>query len=215
MIIKPYLIFDFDGTIVQSKMLAVQLFNELSGKHGGRRIEQQEIAYLSDLSIPDRLRALNVPLHKLPAIILEGKREYKKAAASLQPVEGIRDILISLKVNGYSLGILSSNTTGNIQRFLDLYDISVFDFIHSATNLFGKHKAIASMTRRFQIDRSQMLYVGDEQRDVQACKKIGVKIVAVTWGFDSAPLLAEAEPDFLCHSPAAFADLIREGGLLT
>lgn len=191
-------------------MLAIQLFNELSGKYGGKKIDQQDIAYLSDLSIPDRLRALNVPLHKLPAIILEGKREYKKASAGLQPVEGIRNSLILLKDNGYSLGILSSNTTENIQRFLDQYELTVFDFIYSATNLFGKHKAIASMARRFQIDRNQMLYVGDELRDVQACKKIGVKIVAVTWGFDSASLLAEAEPDFICHSPAAFADLLRE-----
>lgn len=206
---KPYLIFDFDGTIVQSKMLAIQLFNELSGKYGGRKIDKKDIAYLSDLSIPDRLRALNVPLHKLPALIIEGKREYKKAAVGLQPVEGIRDILFSLKDNGYSLGILSSNSTENIQRFLDLYELTVFDFIHSATNLFGKHKAITSMARKFQIDRNQMLYVGDELRDVQACKKIGVRIVAVTWGFDSASLLAEAKPDFLCNSPAAFADLIN------
>lgn len=203
---KPYLIFDFDGTIVQSKMLAIQLFNELSGKYGGRKIDKKDIAYLSDLSIPDRLRALNVPLHKLPALIIEGKREYKNAAVGLQPVDGIREVLFSLKDNGYSLGILS------FQRFLDLYELTVFDFIHSSTNLFGKHKAITSMARKFQIDRNQMLYVADELRDVQACKKIGVKIVAVTWGFDSASLLAEAKPDFICNSPAAFADLLREGG---
>jgi phosphoglycolate phosphatase len=128
-IMKPYLIFDFDGTIVQSKMLTIQLFNELSGKYGGRKIDNQDIAYLSDLSIPDRLRALNVPLHKLPALILEGKREYKKAVIDLQPVVGIRDVLFSLKDNGYSLGILSSNTTENIQRFIDLYEFTVFDSI--------------------------------------------------------------------------------------
>ncbi|KRE47235.1 phosphoglycolate phosphatase [Paenibacillus sp. Soil522] len=209
---KTYLIFDFDGTIVQSKILAIQLFNELSEKYGGRKIDIEEIAYLSDLSIPDRLRALNVPLHKLPALIIEGKREYKTAAVDLQPVEGVRDLLFELKDNGYPLGILSSNTTENIQRFLDFYDLTVFDFIYSATNLFGKHKAITSMARKFQIDCNQMLYVGDELRDVQACKKIGVKIVAVTWGFDSAPLLAAAKPDFLCHSPQSFTDLLREGG---
>lgn len=212
MIIKSYLIFDFDGTIVQSKILAIQLFNELSEKYGGRKINKDDIAYLSDLSVPDRLRALNVPLHKLPALILEGKREYNRAAVGLQPVEGIRDLLFGLKDNGYTLGILSSNTTENIQRFLDSYGLTVFDFVHSATNLFGKHKAITNMARKLQIDRNQMLYVGDELRDIQACKKIGVNIVAVTWGFDSAALLAAAKPDFLCHSPEALADLLRVGG---
>ncbi|MDQ8732941.1 HAD-IA family hydrolase [Paenibacillus sp. LHD-38] len=209
MMLKPYLIFDFDGTLVQSKKLAIQLFNELSESYGGRKISNQDIAYLSGLSIPDRLRSLNVPLRKLPALVIEGKREYKKAAVHLQPVEGIRDVLFSLKKNGYSFGILSSNTSENIQQFLDLNEFPSFDFIHSATNLFGKHKAITSMARKLQIHRSRMLYVGDEQRDVQACKKIGVKIAAVTWGFDSATLLAAAKPDFLCDSPEEFAGLFQ------
>lgn len=209
MMLKPYLIFDFDGTLVQSKKLAIQLFNELSESYGGRKINNHDIAYLSGLSIPDRLRALNVPLRKLPALVFEGKREYKKAAVHLQPVEGIRDVLLSLKENGYSFGILSSNTSENIQQFLDFNEFPSFDFIHSATNLFGKHKAITSMARKLQIHRSHMLYVGDEQRDVLACKKIGVKIAAVTWGFDSAPLLAAAKPDFLCDTPEAFAGLFQ------
>lgn len=34
---------------------------------------------------------------------------------------------------------------------------------------------VRSMARKFHIDRNQMLYVGDELRDVQACKKIGLK----------------------------------------
>lgn len=191
--------------------MAIQLFNELSGKYGGRKIDQKDIAHLSDLSIPDRLRSLDVSLYKLPALIIEAKREYKKRVVGLQPVEGIKEILFELKDNGFSLGILSSNTTENIQMFLDAYELAVFDFIHSATNLFGKHKAITNMARKFQIDRNQMLYVGDELRDVQACKKFGVKIVAVTWGFDSAHLLAAAKPDFLCDSPQAIADLLRKG----
>ena len=29
-----------------------------------------------------------------------------------------------------------------------------------------------------------MLYVGDEQRDVAACKKAGVNVIWVSWGYD-------------------------------
>ena len=50
---RPVLIFDFDGTIVASKLLAIRLFNELSAKHGGRKIDdEQDIARLSDPPFP-------------------------------------------------------------------------------------------------------------------------------------------------------------------
>ncbi|QHW32873.1 HAD hydrolase-like protein [Paenibacillus rhizovicinus] len=208
---KPYVVFDFDGTIVQSKMLAVRLFNELSAKYGGRQIEDEEISRLSDLSIPDRLKALQVPLYKMPALVMEGKRRYREELSSLQPVSGIREAFVRLKENGHKLGILSSNTMDNIRGFLALHELAEFDVVHSATNMFGKDKAIRKMARSLDIGLDQLVYIGDELRDVQACRKIGVPIIAVTWGLDSAALLAEAGPDFLCHSAAELSGLIAKG----
>lgn len=209
---NPYLIFDFDGTMVQSKMAAVQIFNQLSEKYCGRTLDDQELAELWNLSIQDRFRALKVPLYKLPALVIEGKREYQKLVTDMQPIDGLRDILFELKEIGYSLAILSSNTTENIQRFLDEYQLPQFEFVHSATNIFGKDKAIKEIAKKHSIDRSQIIYVGDELRDVQACKKAGVKMIAVTWGYDSAALLAEAHPDYLCDSIADFMCLLRKEG---
>ncbi|MNF15821.1 Pyrophosphatase PpaX [compost metagenome] len=52
--------------------------------------------------------------------------------------------------------------------------------------------------------------MGDELRDVQACKRIGVKVAAVTWGYDSVKLLTEAEPDYLCEAPVDILGLIAD-----
>jgi phosphoglycolate phosphatase len=46
-----------------------------------------------------------------------------------------------------------------------------------------------------------VLYIGDELRDFQACKKLDVPIIAVTWGYDSISLLSNASPDFLVREP--------------
>lgn len=205
---KSCLIFDFDGTMVQSKSLAIQVFNELGGKYGGRKIEDDEIAKLSDMSIPDRLKALKVPIYRLPALLVEGKKEYKNAIVHLEPVAGIRDVLHKLKAKGYILGILSSNTKENIEYFLEHHQLKYFDFIHSASNLFGKHKAITSMGRKNEIKLDEIIYIGDELRDVEACKKIKVTVIAVTWGWDSPELLKDAAPNFICHTPLELEKLI-------
>ncbi|USB31934.1 HAD-IA family hydrolase [Paenibacillus sp. YPG26] len=210
---RPYIIFDFDGTLVQSKALAIQLFNQLAAKYGGRSIRHEEIPALSDMSIPERLKVLKVPAYKLPALLIEGKRKYKEEIVSLQPVNGIREVLSGLKEQGYTLGILSSNIEENIHRFIDLHQLDFFDHIHSATNLFGKHKALSSMTKKLGITSDDILYIGDELRDIQACKKINAKVIAVAWGFDSPALLASSSPDFLCHTPEELllVDRIYEG----
>ncbi|SFJ40376.1 phosphoglycolate phosphatase [Paenibacillus sp. UNC496MF] len=206
---KPFVLFDFDGTLVQSKLLAVRLFNDLAGKYGGRRIAEEEIGRLSDLSIPDRLRALNVPLYKLPALALEGKRAYRKESVHLRLAEGMRETLGALREQGCRLGILSSNTNENIRHYLEANGLDFFEAVHSASNLFGKDKAIRSLARTLGLELSQLLYVGDEFRDVEACRKIDVPVAAVTWGWDSAKLLAEAGPDYLCYSPAELSSIVK------
>ncbi|TVX91697.1 HAD-IA family hydrolase [Paenibacillus agilis] len=203
---KPYLIFDFDGTLVQSKELAIHVLNKLAVKYGGRTIISDEIDHLSEMSIPDRMRVLNIPMYRLPTLLIEGKKEYRKLATELQPVEGIPSVLYSLKQRGYSLGLLSSNRQDIIQSFLEVHQLNVFDFVHSVTNLFGKHHAIRHVARKYHIDLQHIRYVGDELRDVQACKKIGVKIVAVTWGYDSVDLLKDA--DLICHSPESLKRIV-------
>ncbi|QHT63179.1 HAD-IA family hydrolase [Paenibacillus lycopersici] len=208
---REYVIFDFDGTIVQSKMLAIRLFNELAAKYGGRQIEEAEIPRLSGLSIPDRLKALQVPLYKMPPLVLEGKRRYRDELPGLQPAPGMREVFARLKNHGYKLGILSSNTMDNIQTFLAQHELAGFDFVHSSTNMFGKDKAIRKMARSAGFGLDQMIYVGDELRDVQACRKVDVPIIAVTWGLDSAKLLAQAGPDYLCHSAAELEAIILAG----
>lgn len=72
---KPYLIFDFDGTLVQSKDLAIRILNKLSVKYGGRMINRDEVEYFSEMSISERMHALHIPMYKLPALLIEGKRE--------------------------------------------------------------------------------------------------------------------------------------------
>ncbi|MNL25511.1 Pyrophosphatase PpaX [compost metagenome] len=154
---------------------------------------------------------LKIPAYKLPALLIDGKKEYKKEIVTLEPVSGIREILLQLKEQGYSLGILSSNTTENIHKFIALQHLDFFDCIHSATNLFGKHKAIASMVKKLGLSPDEILYIGDELRDIEACKKINAKVVAVTWGFDSPALLAQSSPDFICHTPEELLRLVTHG----
>ena len=44
------------------------------------------------------------------------------------------------------------------------------------------------------------MYVGDEVRDIEACRKVGVKIITVTWGWESPDAILKATPDFIAQT---------------
>lgn len=50
--------------------------------------------------------------------------------------------------------------------------------------------------------------VGDTVGDVRAAREAGVRVVAVTWGYEAPELLAAAQPDALVHEPRALVSLL-------
>jgi phosphoglycolate phosphatase len=202
-------IFDFDGTLVESRALAVKIFNDFSEKYGYNMIKDEEVAYFSNLTILERLKALKCPIHKLPMLMYDAKKKYRQSLPSLQFVPGMKEILRQIRKNGAAIGILSSNTKSNIQEFLAMNQIDDFDFVFSASNLFGKDRAILRMTKALGIAKDEMIYFGDEIRDIEACKKANVRSAAVTWGYDSESLLSKAEPDFLLREPHEIIQVIQ------
>jgi phosphoglycolate phosphatase len=204
------IIFDFDGTLVYSKQLAIKLFNDFADKYGYRKISDDEVEYLSTLSISNRLKALKCPMYKLPMLLIDMKKKYKKDVVTLSSVAGIREIIEDLKKHGVTIGILSSNCEENIRNFLEINQIDDFDFVFTASNIFGKDKAILRLMKEKGISSSEILYVGDELRDIEACNKIHVSCVAVTWGFEARELLVSANPQYIIHEPIEICNIIKE-----
>jgi phosphoglycolate phosphatase-like HAD superfamily hydrolase len=55
--------------------------------------------------------------------------------------------------------------------------------------------------RRYGIRKEEVLYVGDEIRDITATKNIGVDIASVDWGYNSREGLEEHKPEYLISEP--------------
>jgi phosphoglycolate phosphatase-like HAD superfamily hydrolase len=86
----------------------------------------------------------------------------------------------------------------------------MFSFIHSELNLFGKSGALDKMLKKYKLHKPDVLYVGDEVRDIEACKKVGVDIVSVTWGFNSREVLEKYQPNKLVGTPEELLQCIRK-----
>jgi HAD superfamily hydrolase (TIGR01549 family) len=120
----------------------------------------------------------------------------------------MKETLEQLKKENIKLGIISSNNEINIKKFLLNNDIDDFSFIHCEMNIFGKAPVISHALKKYSLHKENTLYVGDEVRDIEACKKAGLDIAAVTWGFNSKNILKKHKPTFSIESPLQLLDFI-------
>lgn len=204
-----HIIFDFDGTIVDSSELALQIINGLAEKYHYKKVTMEEVNILKNVPVRERFKQIGLPLYKIPRMSLDVMTMYKDLVSSLKTFEGIQNLMLCLKHDGFCLSVISSNSVENITDFIKNNDLEVFDHIISARNLFGKHRSIKKYVKQFNLKSDEVLYVGDELRDIVACKKISVRIVAVIWGFDPISLLKSGNPDYIAYMPEDIISVVK------
>ncbi len=201
------LIFDFDGTIADSAQEIVNIYNEIAQEYNYRKITKPDLAILRNQSAMQNMRYFKVPLYRLPFIASKVRGRLNNQIEKLKIVEGIASPIQSLKSKGYRLYIVSSNARHVIKNFLVANHLDEFHDIYSVSNLFGKHQKIKALIKLNHWDRSQVQYIGDEVRDIEAARKAGVTSVAVTWGYNTEDVLLKNHPDKILRNTSELATL--------
>lgn len=196
-----HIVFDFDGTIADAKNVSLHIVNELARRHNYPPLTAEEFRSISNYPIKERLKKFGVPLYKVPQLSLETLHIYRNLIHTVETFDGMHDLLEQLQQRGFILSIISSNSVDNINVFLQKNNLQMFDHVISVNNLFGKHISINKYLKQFRLHRNEIIYIGDELRDIEACKRLKVKIISVTWGFDPLSLLQKGQPDYIAYQP--------------
>jgi phosphoglycolate phosphatase-like HAD superfamily hydrolase len=203
------IIFDFDGTLADTLDALVIITNRLAVEFGYKQTAPEELAQLRNLSSREIVKQSGISIFKLPFLLKQVKLALGNDIQKLNPILGIKEALTHLKNEGNSLGILTSNSEENVSVFLRNQGMEdLFSFIYSGTSLFGKHKVIRKLMKDNNLKTEEVIYVGDETRDIEASKRINIKVIAVSWGFNSREALAKHNPDFLIHKPYELIEVI-------
>lgn len=203
------LVFDFDGTIADTLGETRRIFNKIAPDYGIREVAEEELNQLRHLSLKELLDHLDIPKRRVPALIARGTGMMRANITQLQLIDGMCEVLIELRRHVRSFGILTSNATANVDLFLRAHGLrEQFDFISSTSKLTGKSKHLRAIRKTFSMRPEELLYIGDELRDVKASQKAGIPIAAVTWGFNSRESLAASDPDYLFDKPEDFLRLL-------
>ncbi len=209
MVIKA-VIFDFDGTIADTYQAIFNITNSLASEFGYKSLSQEEVSFLKNLSSREIIKQSEISLFKLPFLVKRVQRELGKQIQELIPISGMTQVLQQLKHEGYIIGIVTSNIEDNVTAFLQKNELdNYFDFINSGTTIFGKHRIINKLIKKHHLSNKEVIYVGDETRDIRSARKSDVGIIAVGWGFNSVKALRNHDPDYLVLKPKQLLEVIK------
>ncbi len=202
------IIFDFDGTLADTLSALLRITNRLAPEFGYSQISDEQVANLKYLSSWEIIRFSKVALWKLPFLLKRVKEEFPGEVRNVKFFPGVIELLNTLKLQGYRLGIVSSNSESNIRSLLKANQIEdLFDFVTGAST-FGKGKAIGKLIKQYDCSKSDVIYIGDEIRDIQAARSISIRIVSVGWGFNAPTALMDRQPDLLITKPLALLNAL-------
>jgi phosphoglycolate phosphatase len=191
------LIFDFDGTIADTKSLYYHAIYNNVKRFG---YSYKDVDKVIDLGTNLRkvLRRLGFSfvtswfLHKK---IMKGVEGYAKNIKKCKDVDSIKDIkekkiLVSNSLKEFMLPIL---------RHLKL---RCFREIYGAEDFADKAEFIKKYMEKNKIKKQDCYYIGDRATDVKTARKAGCRSVIITGecAWDSQKEIIEQQPDFLVHS---------------
>lgn len=202
------IIFDMDGTLANSFDYVVDF---LVKEKRIKDFSSDQKDELRDLSMVAMAKKLGFHWWDGPRLIIKGRRRMNASINDLEAFKGMHEIVRKVHEEGHELFILSSNSVKNIQQFIKKEGLEEYFLeIYGGVGLFSKSSSLKRLLNDQNIEITNSVYVGDELRDVEAAQSIGMRIIAVTWGFASKNELESANPTGLADTLQELMQILEE-----
>jgi len=190
-------IFDFDGTLADTFPWFVDVLNGVADRYGFCRVKADEVELLRGYDARQIMRHLRVPGWKLPFIANHMRRLMAHDIDGIRLFDGVPDMLRTLSERGVTVAIVSSNSVENVRRVLGPEAAGQVAHYGCGASLFGKAAKFRRMLRTTGIPAALAIAIGDESRDIEAARTVGIACAAVVWGYTRGDALAVQRPDRL------------------
>jgi len=187
-------IFDLDGTLADSFDWFCRHVNDAADLYGFRRVENfQALRHADVRQIFDELK---VRRWKLPLIARHMRKVKSRHLDEIGLFPGVAPMLQDLAEAGVRLALVSSDSEANAR--IQLGDLAnLFETFDCGASVFGKAAKFRRVIRRAGLSPADVLSIGDEARDIEAARAVGIACAAVTWGYAAPDVLRAMRPDFL------------------
>jgi phosphoglycolate phosphatase len=189
------IIFDLDGTLVDSAPDLCGVVNDMLKAHGRVLLDLTEIRKMVGDGAAKLIERGFGATGGLPAPLPDLTKEFitlyeRRIADETRPFPGVVATLERIRSAGLPMGVCTNKTTPLSRRLLDALDLS--QFFSSVVGGDGPVRKPDPGHLKVVMDElgthaGNTLMVGDSTNDVAAAKAAGMKVVAVSFGYTLVP----------------------------
>jgi len=198
-------IFDFDGTLGDTLGWMLDTSDALAEKFGYRKIDRSQLDQLRHLSAREMMKVQKLPALKLPAIAAHFQKLMTADAGRIAMFDGVPEMLRALHGAGVRLAIVSSNSEENVRIILGPDLCGLVSMFNCGASMFGKAPKFRKVLKRLEVRPGEAISVGDEIRDLDAAREVGLATGVVCWGYTAPDALKAQKPDHVFETVEAIA----------
>lgn len=205
----PLLVFDWDGTLVDSIGRIVSSLQHASRTGIGVEISAELARSVIGLGLDEAVAALHPELDRQQhALELERvadayRQHYIHDNDIPAPLfDGVEEMLHSLRDKGYTLAVATGKSRSGLDHTLEEHGMqSMFPVTRTPTETRSKPDPLMlqEIIQETGFTSTQALMIGDSEHDLRMARNAGVDSVAVTHGVHDGEVLAR-------HAPLACLD---------
>ena len=207
---QPYqlVIFDFDGTLSDSGHWFLSIVDDLAERFRFRSVHPDEVEGLRKRTTREVIDHLGISRWKLPLIARHVRARFGRHAEEIQLFDGIRDMLRAISETNVRMFVCSSNSEANVRAVLGPDDCARIERFFCGSGLFGKVRKFRQAVKASGLPPSAILSIGDETRDIDAARAVGIGAGAVLWGYANPEMLLAMKPDRTFATPGEIVDYL-------
>jgi HAD superfamily hydrolase (TIGR01509 family) len=192
-------IFDLDGTLVDTNALHVEAWQRVMRSHGYHVAEDRvfvEIGKGGDNLVPDLL-GREADARDGETLRAEQPEAYAKLVKErgIQIFPGVRELIAALRERGLKTVLATSSGTSQLQTTEQASGLEITRLVDAVTNADDAEKSkpfpdiVSAAAAKLKLSPAQCAMVGDTPHDAEAAKHAGVVLLGVTCGGHDAGAL--------------------------
>jgi phosphoglycolate phosphatase len=192
------LIFDWDGTIIDSASAIAQCIRQAAADLGLRVPSEEQAKHVIGLGLHDALRGSVPDLRPehMPEFVERYRQHFRAREDEMGLFAGMRELIERLS-NLRTLGIATGKSRRGLDRALDATGLRPYfrasrcaDETHPKPHPAMLHELMAEL----DVAADNALMIGDTSHDLEMARAAGVDALAVTYGAHSAAGLLHCGP---------------------
>lgn len=206
------LLFDFDGTLLDTNELIIQTFQYVLGNHYPGRYERIDILPFLGPTLHESFDSIDP--EKTEQLIVEYRAWNKSMHDELSSeFDGVSETMRLLKAAGMKMAIVSTKRTEMIMKGLELLDVEgVFDEViamDDVTRTKPDPEPILLALERLGATADEALMIGDNYHDIVGGKNAGVRTAGVAWSAKGEAFLQTFNPDYMLQHISELLELVK------